>query len=594
MPSKAWVGLAWTLLFPPSAWSQGGLGGGGPPIAPPAGAHCVSLAERALARTEPETPVFAPESGPLLTGPPPYLVYPIAGGYDQDLFTGNFVDLDPGSGVLSWNCGAYTYNTHAGIDSGLRTFDEQLIGVPIFAAADGIVTDTQDGNPDMNTTWPNLPANYVIIAHPGQRTAYYWHLKNGSVAVAAGQSVKAGQQIGLMGSSGVSGGPHLHFETRDQNSTLLTEPFAGPCRAGPSHWKEQPPAPGALYLSDFGLARTVPPTGPPFSVARDPRYLTTDPVRYYWMTVHHIPSQTTWRVRWLRPNGTVALDAGPTSFGNTEHWPWAWWWFQWWVPDMATTPGTWTLILDFNGVTALTAPVVVALPSTAFVNRPPEPITASITPANPGLGDPLTCRVGGELVKDDLDWDIVRFHYLWRVNGVTVRELTSAARTDTLPHHSASLGATVTCTVTPSDGQAAGAPAVAAATIQALTASRSQISLAQGACTDLRLDAGPAAGSAPFAVAGSLSGAAPGTPLGGSLVLPLNLDSLTAWMLQFPNTPPYFNTLGTLNSEGATTSSLVLPAGLPPALAGLALTHAGIAFGSPWIITNAVSTVLAP
>ena len=124
-----------------------------------------------------------------------------------DLFINNFADLDPGPGLLDWDCTGFTYNGHDASDVDLRSFGEQAIGVPVFAALDGTVVATHDGEFDMNVC-PGSPcnpnSNYVIIDHGSGRLCYYWHLKQWSVAVSPGEQVVTGQQIGLAASSGNS------------------------------------------------------------------------------------------------------------------------------------------------------------------------------------------------------------------------------------------------------------------------------------------------------------------------------------------------------------------------------------------------------
>jgi murein DD-endopeptidase MepM/ murein hydrolase activator NlpD len=53
---------------------------------------------------------------------------------------------------------------------------------------------------------------FVLLEHPGGLQSMYGHLTR--AAVAAGQSVDAGEVIGLSGNTGRSSGPHLHFEIR--------------------------------------------------------------------------------------------------------------------------------------------------------------------------------------------------------------------------------------------------------------------------------------------------------------------------------------------------------------------------------------------
>lgn len=72
-------------------------------------------------------------------------------------------------------------------------------GDPIFAVADGLVVLA-------DSTY--YEGNFTVIDHGNRMMSYYMH--QDSLLVTAGQTVQAGQQIGTVGATGVSTGPHLH------------------------------------------------------------------------------------------------------------------------------------------------------------------------------------------------------------------------------------------------------------------------------------------------------------------------------------------------------------------------------------------------
>jgi len=177
---------------------------------------------------------------------------PIQGVPMADVFYGAYMDHDPATGVRDWSCGLKSYDGHGGIDILLRNFRVQDLGVPVIAAAGGTVIGTSDGSPDRNTTWDvGGFGNHVQISHPGGLTTIYGHLRRGSIAVAQGQQVEAGALLGLVGSSGKSNWPHLHFEVR--RSGAVVDPFAGECSVEESLWKNQLAYQDAFKVMDAGL-----------------------------------------------------------------------------------------------------------------------------------------------------------------------------------------------------------------------------------------------------------------------------------------------------------------------------------------------------
>jgi murein DD-endopeptidase MepM/ murein hydrolase activator NlpD len=63
----------------------------------------------------------------------------------------------------------------------------------------------------------------VILALGKGRFAFYAHLKPGSVRVERGDRVREGEVLGLLGNSGSSTGPHLHFQVMNRPSALASD-----------------------------------------------------------------------------------------------------------------------------------------------------------------------------------------------------------------------------------------------------------------------------------------------------------------------------------------------------------------------------------
>lgn len=99
-------------------------------------------------------------------------------------------------------------------------------GQPLLAVGAGEVVSVLDRFPDqpplepLPTTLAEADGNHVIIRLRKGVFAAYAHVKPGSVRVREGQRVHPGQVIGLLGNSGNSSGPHLHFQLMDRPSFL--------------------------------------------------------------------------------------------------------------------------------------------------------------------------------------------------------------------------------------------------------------------------------------------------------------------------------------------------------------------------------------
>lgn len=104
---------------------------------------------------------------------------------------------DPFTGVRSY---------HTGIDMACPQ------GTPIYAAMGGKV---------LTAGWSNVFGNYVIINHPNGYQTLYGHMSK--ILARKGQPVAQGTRIGLVGTTGYSTGPHLHFTV--YKAGQLVDPF---------------------------------------------------------------------------------------------------------------------------------------------------------------------------------------------------------------------------------------------------------------------------------------------------------------------------------------------------------------------------------
>lgn len=142
----------------------------------------------------------------------------------------------------------HCYDEHDGSDFILDGgFDAMDAGsVAILAAADGVVVETEDGHydhchtEDAEVTCDGGPliANQVTLEHADGTRTLYWHMMKDSVAVEVGDEAACGTVLGMVGSSGNSSMPHLHFEVHDVDGEVV-DPYAGPFSQEETLWDDQ-------------------------------------------------------------------------------------------------------------------------------------------------------------------------------------------------------------------------------------------------------------------------------------------------------------------------------------------------------------------
>ena len=140
------------------------------------------------------------------------LVWPVSG----TISSAPGVRIDPITGSAGSN--------HEGVDIPLAS------GTPVSAAGSGVVRVRNTNGSGPGTGYdPNGYGDYVYIEHPDGTTTLYGHLS--AINVADGDTVSQGQNIGAVGNTGGSTGPHLHFE-------VSNAPFAPPLTINGQTWSD--------------------------------------------------------------------------------------------------------------------------------------------------------------------------------------------------------------------------------------------------------------------------------------------------------------------------------------------------------------------
>lgn len=280
----------------------------------------------------------------------PFLQTPIEGTPIQDWVIVNYVDWEF-NGIEDHQCLTKTYDGHQGTDYTLHSFEQMDTGVNVLAAADGVVTFVQDGlfDREKESVISKGLGNYVAIAHPNKYYTYYGHLRKNSITVTEGQSVKAGDVIGEVGSSGNSTDPHLHFEVWF-DSSFVVDPYAGSCGNSTSLFSNPTP-----YDSTFRMGETG------FSVATDltiddlkerngllSRPFTIEPSSdddlYYWAQLYGVREGKDVTVRWYTPNDVEWFSF--TTTADRDYWYYYFWTF---ISHEDLEPGEWKAVLEYDG-----------------------------------------------------------------------------------------------------------------------------------------------------------------------------------------------------------------------------------------------------
>src|SRR5688572_15904856 len=307
-------------------------------------------------------------SAPQISSPRPSLsgqssalngyVWPLAKRLYEGLLLLNYVDDDLSSGARDYQSAPHTYNGHNGTDISLYHFRAMDRGMQVLAGRGGRVVSVIDGYYDRNTSMNGTQANQVVIEDETGTRAIYGHLRNGSISVKPGETVTAGQQIAMVGSSGSSTIPHLHIEFRQGLSTLV-DPWSGPANPVTSLWNSQEPYVGfnPFRVMDLGMFTQSSAGGSLSFISMSQFeerlgapvvYGANEPAVAFWF-LYQGQAGNTYRVEILRPNGTLFSSADGTMSQKQQ----LAYQYYWWSLGTSRVPssayGTWTARILSNG-----------------------------------------------------------------------------------------------------------------------------------------------------------------------------------------------------------------------------------------------------
>lgn len=274
----------------------------------------------------------------------------------------NYLDQDPMEDLIEdWNCGgesARTYDGHLGLDVFLAPFSwyqmEQDSGI-VVAAAPGILREKVNDQPERSCSIdePQGDANLVVIEQDDGSLALYAHMRTGSVTSRPiGARVEAGEYLGVIGSSGNSTGPHLHFEVGfwENREWVAQDPYQGMCNdINPDSWWQQQPA--YYEPAIMGLAsHTAEPLYGDCPTTEQPNYsdeFSAGDVVTLSLSLRDFTQGSVMDADLLQPDGTIAARWTYTETADV-HYPFAIWTLGHNLPGSAQA-GSWRLLVRYEG-----------------------------------------------------------------------------------------------------------------------------------------------------------------------------------------------------------------------------------------------------
>ncbi len=273
----------------------------------------------------------------------------------------NYVDHNTAypNQLTDYNCGTRTYDTnsgynHQGIDIFTWPFSWKLMDndeAEIIAGASGQIISKSDGQFDRSCGFNNNQWNAVYIQHSDGSIAWYGHMKSGSLTTKnVGESVTQGEYLGIIGSSGNSTGPHLHFEIYEDNSfAQLIDPYSGTCNSlnGDSWWQSQKPYSNPNI--NAVLTHNAPPvfpTCPTTETTNESDLFNFSDTIYFGLYLRDQASGTNVNLKIIRPDNSILYD---WNFNLTADYTASWWY--WSNTNVFNVDGEWKWQATYQGQT---------------------------------------------------------------------------------------------------------------------------------------------------------------------------------------------------------------------------------------------------
>ena len=280
---------------------------------------------------------------------------PVSGLKDSSYyFISAYVDHNTAdTSIKDYNCGRNTYDTHRGTDIGIWPFPFYKMDnnqVQVVAAAPGFIINKVDGQFDKNCAGNNLTANYIVIIHPDSSLSLYLHMKKNSLtSKKVGDAVSTGDFLGIVGSSGSSSGPHLHFEVWENiNKSSLQDPFAGTCnKFNDSTWwvNQKPYREPAIIAADVDTAEPIMPGCPSTETPNEDSCFTSGFKAVVAVYYRDETVGMTTTVSILNPDGSTnqTWTRKSNKSYNASYWVWH--------KTLPLASGKYTLEASYNGIT---------------------------------------------------------------------------------------------------------------------------------------------------------------------------------------------------------------------------------------------------